>query len=76
MNEIAIANERVAESCESTECQSADSGYGDEMMKMQNLSESIMNYKKFDDNPELKPIVMEIIFGSTNSSAIEDQANQ
>ncbi|KAL6268408.1 hypothetical protein P5V15_001543 [Pogonomyrmex californicus] len=61
---------QVAESHGSTKDQSVDAGGNDESIKTQNLLECMMNNgsDKLDTNPELKRIVMEVIFGSDTSA--------
>lgn len=63
-SEDTATSERVAESQGNIECQNIDAENSD--ARMQDLSESVMNCEsgKLDDNPELKRMVMEVIFGS------------
>ncbi|XP_011173384.1 uncharacterized protein LOC105205655 isoform X2 [Solenopsis invicta] len=65
----ATKSEQVAESHRSVERQNIDVNNSDKIVTSE-VSESVLNNKKLDDNPELKRMIMEVIFGSTDVSTI------
>lgn len=74
-SEAITACERVAESCESAECQNVAAD--DSNKTVQDLSECMINCRStsLDNDPDLKRMVMEVIFGSTDTSATEAKTN-
>lgn len=64
-----IANERVAEPREGAECQIVAADDGNKTV--QDLSECMINCRStsLDDDPDLKRMVMEVIFGSSAAEA-------
>lgn len=70
----ATANEQVVELNGSVEYENVDAD--EKTADMQDLSElNTKNCRKLEDDPELKRMVMEVIFGPTDTSTIDAQAN-
>lgn len=70
-SEATATSKRVAEG--NAECQNVNAENNDKTTRMQDLSESVMKCGsgKLDDDPELKRMVMEVIFGPIHISASE-----
>lgn len=69
-SEATATNEQVADSHRDAQHQNVNADDSDKIVMMPDLPECMLNNKTLDD-PELKRMVMEVIFGSINTSAIE-----
>lgn len=75
-NESPTANEQIVESHESAECQNIDAIDSDKTMK--DMSECMINCRStsLDDDPDLKRMVMEVIFGSTEENETKTNSDK